>query len=262
MAHIVIRFKRLFQELCHAKKDQNQPLADKLLKKWASLVGDLWLSKPMSVPRYYLQKAEQSVNSYRLKGFVMHPQVYMQQLLTCWQSLMCMQEHTWFVTAKTRVGTAQADHFVFRAAFCLVACQVDRVCVQNTEVLDKSWTSCMLPWFRGSTLLDCRKKTKCGYRLCKTELLRSGSSWQLDNGSTVPERVTQQIFLQEGCLHLSCVGMTCGSMIQSSCYIRNQMRRSHHRCLKSAYLKWLWKKSKQCVDFSHGTLSSHEYRGV
>ena len=41
LSPIVIRFKRLFQELCRAEQDWDQPLEGRLLNQWTTLVGEL-----------------------------------------------------------------------------------------------------------------------------------------------------------------------------------------------------------------------------
>ena len=69
MSPVVIQFKILFQELCRSKLDWDQPLNGELLHKWQSLISDLRVGPPISIPRYFLNDIHSEVKSYSLHGF-------------------------------------------------------------------------------------------------------------------------------------------------------------------------------------------------
>ena len=66
---VTIRFKVLFQELCEAKVDWDEPLPLPLLNKWRVLVSSLQHGVPLTVPRCYFENLSAPVTSCRLMGF-------------------------------------------------------------------------------------------------------------------------------------------------------------------------------------------------
>lgn len=69
MSPVVIQFKILFQELCRAKLDWDEPLDGELLRKWRSLISDLQGSPTVSIPRHFLNGICTEIKSYSLHGF-------------------------------------------------------------------------------------------------------------------------------------------------------------------------------------------------
>ena len=68
LAPIVVRFKMFLQELCCAKLDWDQPLPDKLLKKWHTLRSSLSEGQPIHIPRCYLDRVSEVISA-SLFGF-------------------------------------------------------------------------------------------------------------------------------------------------------------------------------------------------
>ena len=66
---VTIRFKVLFQELCQAKLDWDEPLTPDLLSKWQTLVSSLQKVQPISIPRCYFENFTLAVSSCRPLGF-------------------------------------------------------------------------------------------------------------------------------------------------------------------------------------------------
>ena len=66
---VTIRFKVLFQELCEARLDWDEPLPLHLLNKWRALVSSLQEVQPLTIPRCYFESLSLPVSSYRLLGF-------------------------------------------------------------------------------------------------------------------------------------------------------------------------------------------------
>ena len=106
LSPIVIRFKRLFQELCRAEQDWDQPLEGRLLNLWTTLVGELQQSQLITIPRCYLPDIQQHVTSYHLTGFCdasMGAYAAVVYLLV----KSDVQAQIRFVAAKTRVAPMQ-----------------------------------------------------------------------------------------------------------------------------------------------------------
>ena len=53
LAPTTIRFKILFQKLCQAKIEWDDPLPEGLVQEWKELVADLSEGGPTSIPRSY-----------------------------------------------------------------------------------------------------------------------------------------------------------------------------------------------------------------
>jgi len=66
---VVIRFKVLFQRLCRAKIDWDQPLTGELLREWSSLVSDLQEGTSYSIPRHLFSGCAHTPTSCRLHRF-------------------------------------------------------------------------------------------------------------------------------------------------------------------------------------------------
>jgi len=66
---VTIRFKVLFQDLCEAKVDWDEPLPLPLLNKWWVLVSSLQQGVPLTIPRCYFDSLSIPVTSCRLMGF-------------------------------------------------------------------------------------------------------------------------------------------------------------------------------------------------
>ena len=69
LAPVIIRFKKLFQRLCEHQVQWDGVLPENLQREWKLLVDDLQHSKPISIPRNYLQGIAGEVCSYSLCGF-------------------------------------------------------------------------------------------------------------------------------------------------------------------------------------------------
>ena len=69
LAPVVVRFKVLFQHLCQAKVEWDQPLTGELLREWSSLISDLLVEVSLSMPRYFLEGMPSGELSYSLHGF-------------------------------------------------------------------------------------------------------------------------------------------------------------------------------------------------
>ena len=54
LSPITVRFKLLFQLLCKAGVDWDEPLSGELLQRWNSLYGDLQLVEPIVTPRPFV----------------------------------------------------------------------------------------------------------------------------------------------------------------------------------------------------------------
>ena len=66
---VTIQFKILFQELCQAKLDCDDPLPPELQHRWHDLMSSLQRSQAISIPRCYLIDETHSISSCRLCGF-------------------------------------------------------------------------------------------------------------------------------------------------------------------------------------------------
>ena len=69
LAPITIKYKILFQKLCQSKLEWDCDLPDELLKEWRSLLADLKEAGPISIPRSYDYRVEETQSSYTLCGF-------------------------------------------------------------------------------------------------------------------------------------------------------------------------------------------------
>ena len=69
LSPVVIQFKVLFQEICEAKLDWDQPLTGKLLEKWQHMSSSLREWQSFLTPRCYLDGIGEQVISYSLCGF-------------------------------------------------------------------------------------------------------------------------------------------------------------------------------------------------
>ena len=64
-----VQFKILFQQLCVAKVDWDEPLTGCLLEQWNQLISMLQCSDPLRIPQCYLGDFAGPVKSARLIGF-------------------------------------------------------------------------------------------------------------------------------------------------------------------------------------------------
>ena len=69
MTPISVRFKLLFQRICEAGLNWDQPLNGQLLADWRELASDLEHMPPITIPRYCIQESYNLVQSYSLQGF-------------------------------------------------------------------------------------------------------------------------------------------------------------------------------------------------
>ena len=69
LAPITIKYKILFQKLCQSKLEWDCDLPEELLKEWRSLLTDLKEAGPISIPRSYDYRVEETPSSYTLCGF-------------------------------------------------------------------------------------------------------------------------------------------------------------------------------------------------
>ena len=100
---VTIRFKMLFQELCEAKLDWDEPLPPYLLRKWQDLVSSLNQAQPMCIPRYYFEDTFPTDSVIRLHGFCdASKKAYAAVVyLSVETSSCCVRK---FVACKTRVA--------------------------------------------------------------------------------------------------------------------------------------------------------------
>ena len=66
---ITVQFKILFQQLCKAKKDWDEPLEGSHKSIWQRLVTQLQGVKPLTLPRCYYAGTEGEVIASELHGF-------------------------------------------------------------------------------------------------------------------------------------------------------------------------------------------------
>ena len=66
---LIVRFKVLFQQLCEAKTEWDEPLTGKSLVDWKTLTSDLQQATPMSISRCCVEGEKDLVKSYSLQGF-------------------------------------------------------------------------------------------------------------------------------------------------------------------------------------------------
>ena len=69
LAPVILKFKLLFQKLCVHKMDWDQPLTDDLLKEWCTLLEDLQVDIPISIPRCYIGTTDSRIISTTLCVF-------------------------------------------------------------------------------------------------------------------------------------------------------------------------------------------------
>ena len=70
LSPITIRFKVFFQKLCKAKLEWDSELpACESLREWKTLLADLKIANPVSIPRCYISSGDVSLNNYKLYGF-------------------------------------------------------------------------------------------------------------------------------------------------------------------------------------------------
>ncbi len=66
---VIVQYKMLFQELCEANLDWDEPLSGRLLARWRSLTTGLLQGQPFSIPRCYLSGVIGETTSCALYGF-------------------------------------------------------------------------------------------------------------------------------------------------------------------------------------------------
>ena len=64
-----VQFKVLFQQLCEAKLDWDEPMSGELLKEWEKLIDGLKMAQPIIIPRCYFSWIKEEVLSSTLQGF-------------------------------------------------------------------------------------------------------------------------------------------------------------------------------------------------
>lgn len=103
LAPITIRYKILFQKLCKSKLGWDDNLTEGLLGEWKTLIADLKEATPVSVPRSYCCRVEESPMMYTLCGFC-------DASVRAHAALVIESENLTevkFVVAKTRVAPLQ-----------------------------------------------------------------------------------------------------------------------------------------------------------
>ena len=105
---VIIPFKVLFQQLCQAKVEWDQPLTGKLLKKWQCLIASLREPQPLSISRCYFDDIQEKVQAYSLCGFC-------DASLKAYAAVVYLMVQTKsgcslrFVVSKTRVAPVQSQ---------------------------------------------------------------------------------------------------------------------------------------------------------
>ena len=69
MSPITIKFKILFQRLCHNKLELDDLLPEEMLREWDELVTDLGQGGPMSIPTSYFHCFPETLTTFTLCGF-------------------------------------------------------------------------------------------------------------------------------------------------------------------------------------------------
>ena len=99
---VTIRFKILFQELCEARLEWDEPLPPDLLTKWQALVSSLRRVHPLTIPRCYFEGLSLPASSCRLLGFCDASKMAYAAVVYLLVELECGYL-TRFVACKTRV---------------------------------------------------------------------------------------------------------------------------------------------------------------
>ena len=63
---VVVNFKILFQELCQARLEWDEPLSESMRERWEKLLNGLRIENPLRIPRCF---EPNSFSSRRLIGF-------------------------------------------------------------------------------------------------------------------------------------------------------------------------------------------------
>ena len=137
---LIVRFKVLFQQLCEAKTEWDEPLSGKALGDWKKLTSDLQRAEPISLPRCCIEGKSDTARSYTLQGFCDASQ----------KELCISQIFPRFLCAKTRVAPIKGQDW----SFCPPCCLLD-----SSHQLDRRWRgkSCYMPHGpQSNTLLDSR----------------------------------------------------------------------------------------------------------
>ena len=106
LAPVIIRFKRLFQNVCEQQLQWDEALTDALQREWEALVKDLQDSHIVTIPRSYHRRIDEEVCSYVLCEFC-------DASTTAYAAVVYLGMKTWanthtqFVAAKTRVAPLQ-----------------------------------------------------------------------------------------------------------------------------------------------------------
>ena len=69
LSPVILKFKLLFQKLCAHKMDWDRPLTGDLLTEWHTLVKELQVDIPVSIPRCYVGTTSSTITSTTLCGF-------------------------------------------------------------------------------------------------------------------------------------------------------------------------------------------------
>ena len=56
LSPVIIRFKTLFQKLCHCKSDWDKIIPNELVEEWKGLISDLNVAMPISLPRRVIKE--------------------------------------------------------------------------------------------------------------------------------------------------------------------------------------------------------------
>ena len=107
LSPVIIKFKMLFQRLCEGKADWDAVITGELLEEWRSLVVELNVHSPVSLPRSYLSGVEDPVTSATLCGFC---DASSRAYAAVVYLFLKTESHATvrFVAAKTRVAPLQA----------------------------------------------------------------------------------------------------------------------------------------------------------
>ena len=140
---VIIPFKVLFQQLCQAKVEWDQPITGKLLKKWQSLIASLREAQPMSISRCYFNDMEEEVQAYSLYGFC-------DASLTAYAAVVYLMVQTEsgcslrFVVSKTRVAPVQSQTIprLELLSALLLARLMDNVAISLGTLLSLSQPRC------------------------------------------------------------------------------------------------------------------------
>ena len=103
LSPVTIQFKVFMQELCKSKLSWDQALEGDAQNKWRSIVSDLTMNQPITIPRCILSGVEDEMKQHRLYGFCDASNL-------AYAAVICLVEeggdskYSRFVVSKTRVS--------------------------------------------------------------------------------------------------------------------------------------------------------------